>query len=126
MDDDGNISSFGTLPYVNHLNANELADVGADWVSIAWWRDALLKVVPILADVLSTIANSGAEDPTTDPDFMTRREKLAKNLASVARNSNAAFVEGWGPAVMFALSGRRGKVEMVVAWDGNVKSYETP
>jgi hypothetical protein len=126
MDNNGNIASFKTLPYLDHLNANELADVGADWVSIAWWRDAMLQVAPILADVLSTIAKSGGDDPSMDPDFIALREKLAKRLGSVAKNSNAAFVGGWGPAVMFALSGKCANVEMQVAWDGNVKSFHTP
>lgn len=125
MDDDGDVMSFQTLPYLNHLNANELADVGADWVSIAWWRNAMRQVSPILADVLSTIDKIKTADPKTDPDFMAQHTRLAKNLGSVAKNSNAAFVAGWGPAVMFALSGKRGNVKMNISWNGNSKSFET-
>jgi len=126
MNDNGNVASFRTLPYLNHLNANALADVGADWVSVAWWRDAMLHVTPILSSILSTIDHNGAGDPTTNSDFMALRAALAKKLGSVAKNSNAAFVAGWGPAVMFALSGTRGKVEMEVAWNGNIKSFQSP
>jgi hypothetical protein len=43
---------------------------------------------------------------------MKKRKALADALADVARNSRAAFAEGWGLAVMFALSGKRAVAQM--------------
>ncbi len=97
MDDVGNTALFGSIPELSGLAPTELAAVETDWVDVAWWADSMVQVAPRLAELLSADAS--------DPGFISKRKKLADVLASVTRNTHAAFVGGWGLAVMFALSG---------------------
>jgi hypothetical protein len=45
-------------------------------------------------------------------------------LGDVTRNTSAAFVHGWGAAVMFALSRRRGSAEMELTWNSKTLHFE--
>ena len=124
MDAIGNVGAFSTIPFLSHLNATELGAIEVDWVSVAWWRDAMLKVAPALSQVLATVDGIPAgTDPTQDPAFVSQHQKLSAVLGAVARNTKDAFVNGWGPSVMFALSGKHGVATMEVAWDGNDKHF---
>ena len=119
MDQNGNTANFARLPELRGLSATDLAAVSVDWIDIAWWADAISELAPRLADLLAAIGQSDA----AGPDLAKPREKVAGLLASVTRNTRAAFVGGWGLAVMFALSGRSAQVEMDLAWDGNARHY---
>jgi hypothetical protein len=123
MDENGNVSAFNTIPFLSHLNAAELGAISVDWVSVAWWRDSMLKVAPVLSQVLTTLKGITGGDPTKDPAFESQHKKLSGVLGAVARNTNDAFIGGWGPSVMFALSGRHGVATMEVAWAGNEKHF---
>jgi hypothetical protein len=120
----GNTASFGTIPYLRHLGQTQLAAVSADWISIRWCADAISKVAPVLRDTVAAL-NKAPADPRQDPDFMKQRSRLANVLGAVTRNSNAAFVNGWGEALIFALSGKRGVAEMSLAWDSNQMHFPT-
>jgi hypothetical protein len=124
MDDDGNTSSFGLLPELRGLNVMEVHDVGVDWVSIRWWADSIGKVAPHLAKTLATLDRLSPESPTSNPDFMRERDNLAAVLGAVTRNTNAAFVDTWGPAVISALSGQQNTVVMDVVWDSKAQHFE--
>lgn len=95
--------------------------MSADWVSIAWWSDAVSAVAPALSDALEAAEGSTSDDPRLDERFMKARQHLANVLGTVTRNTAAAFIHGWGEAVMFALSGRHGRADMEVTW--NSKSF---
>jgi hypothetical protein len=55
---------------------------------------------------------------------MKARATLANVLGAVTRNTNAAFVHGWGAAVMFALSGRHGSATMDLTWNSKSLHYQ--
>jgi hypothetical protein len=124
MDEIGNSASFRQIPEINHLNVNELAVIAADWIDIRWWADAMLEVAPKLSDMLVAVEHSTAVDPTTDPEFMKRREALAHVLGAVARNTRSAFAGGWGLAVMAAVSGGAAKVSLDIGWNSQTRHYQ--
>ena len=83
----------------------------------------MLRVAPVLSQVLTILKGITGGDPTKDPAFESQHRKLSGVLSAVARNTNDAFIGGWGPSVMFALSGRHGVATMEVAWAGNDKHF---
>jgi len=117
MDELGNTFVFSTIPYLSHLGATQLAAVAADWVSIVWWAEALVRIAPALVETMAALGHAPPADPLHDPVFVKARENLAKVLGAVTRKTNAAFVHGWGEAVMFVLSGKHGLAEMDVTWN---------
>jgi hypothetical protein len=123
MDSVGNANAFGTIEGLRNLEPTVLAAVTSDWVSIRWWADTVGKVGPILGDTLRALQNESGDDPSHDPHFMKQRVRLENVLGAVTRNTNAAFVHGWGVAVIFALSGRHGSVEMDLMWGNNRRHY---
>jgi len=116
MDELGNVAAFNTIPLLGHLGPTQLAAVSADWISIAWWANAISKIAPALSAALSA-SQSASADPEHDRNFIKARDHLANVLAAVTRDTDAAFVHGWGEAVMFALSGRHGSVSMDITWN---------
>lgn len=111
MDSVGNTAAFGTIPYLSHLGVTQLGAVSADWVSIVWWANALSKIAPALSAASVALESAPPGDPTNDPGFMKARQHLADVLGAVTRKTDAAFVHGWGEAVMFVLSGRHGSAD---------------
>ncbi len=126
MDEIGNVATFNTISGLSHLGTTELAAVSADWVSIAWWSNALSRVAPAIKDTIHAISAVSANDPTHDPAFMKARDTLADLLGNVARNSDAAFEPGWGEAVTFGLSGGHGVAQMDIVWSGGTQHYGPP
>jgi hypothetical protein len=102
MDQTGNVAQFRFIPSLG----SQWSAVAADWIAVAWWADAMEKVAPQLADVLAA---------PNDAAFAARRGKLAAALAAVTRNTHAAFVGGWGLAVMYALCGRTATAQVEIA-----------
>jgi hypothetical protein len=124
MDELGSVATFHTIDGLSQLNPAQLGAVDADWVSIAWWADSLVKIAPALTATLNAIAAVPAgSDPSKDANFMKRRANLANVLGDVTRRTDAAFVHGWGAAVMFALSGRHGTAAMDVGWAGKSQHF---
>jgi len=123
MDETGNTAAFGQIPGLQNFNQAQLAVVEADWVSIRWWSDALVKIAPALSDVLTVLRTLPAGDPSKNPEFMKRRDRLAGVLGNITRNTNSAFVHGWGEAVIFALSGNAGSPAMDLAWNSYQNHY---
>ena len=118
MNEIGNTHAFGDIVYLQHLGTTQLAAVAGDWVSIRWYADAISEVAPALLATMAALATTGT-NPTQDPQFMKQRAKLANVLGAVTRNTDAAFVHGWGEAVMFVLSGKRGLADINLAWNSN-------
>jgi len=126
MDSIGNTAVFNNIPYLNHLSTTELSAVSADWISIVWWADALSKIAPVLSAAIVALGKAPSDNPTQDPGFMKARAKLANILGAVTRNTDAAFVHGWGAAVMFALSGKHGSAEMDLTWNSKNLHFGPP
>ncbi len=124
MDEIGNIAAFSGIPELSALNSTELGAVCADWISIVWWAQALTKIAPALSETTLALSQAPAGNPSQDVEFMQARTKLTNVLGDVTRNTSAAFVHGWGMAVMFALSGRRGSAKMDLAWNSKSLHYE--
>jgi len=114
MDQNGNTAQFQFLPELQRFSASDLQAVIPDWIAIAWWADSMEQLGPRLVDVLAAPAGS---------DFTGKRKKLADQLSAVTRDTHAAFVGGWGLAVMLALSGAAASATMDLAWDGNAQHY---
>jgi hypothetical protein len=115
LDDIGAVTQFSTVPYLSHCNPNEIGDIGADWIDITWWAEAMSNVSPALAKLIAAAEGSTAHDPTQDPDFLDARDKLAGVLGEVAKNTKDTFVGGWGIAVMYAVSGGAAALDMTVS-----------
>jgi hypothetical protein len=126
MDDLGNTASFHNIPYLSHLGAPHLSAVSTDWISVVWWAEALSKIAPALSAAIVALHKAPSDNPTRDAGFMQARAKLANVLGAVTRNTNAAFVHGWGAAVMFALSGRHGSAEMDLSWNSKNLHFGPP
>ncbi len=103
MDESGNVAQFRFIPALGA----QWSAVATDWTDIAWWADAMEQIAPRLAQVMA------AEG---EPGFEERRQKLAAALAAVTRNTHAAFVGGWGLAVMYALSGKTAEPEIEISF----------
>jgi hypothetical protein len=126
MDSIGNTAAFGNILYLSHLSATELSAVSTDWISIVWWAEALSRIAPALSSTIVALGKASAENPTQDPGFVKARTKLANVLGAVTRNTDAAFVHGWGAAVMFALSGKHGSAEMNLTWNSKNLHFGPP
>jgi hypothetical protein len=120
MDQTGNTAQFRFIPALSRLGVTDRSAVETDWVDIAWWADSMEQIAPRLSGMIQAIGASNG-DPADNPEFMKKRANLAEALGAVTRNTRAAFVGGWGLAVMFALSGGAAEVEMDIAWDGKGK-----
>ncbi len=124
MDKIGNTAAFGSIPELSSLGAMQLGVVSTDWISVVWWAEALAKIAPALSATTLALSRAPAGNPSQDAGFMKARAKLANVLGDVTRNTSAAFVHGWGMAVMFALSGRRGSAKMDLTWNSKSLHYE--
>jgi hypothetical protein len=125
MDANGDKGAFNTIPDLAQLPLPTLEAVGTDWEGIAWWAGTMAQVAPKLTDMLTYIATIPGGDFSTNPVFMSKRQSLQTVLGNVAKNTHAAFVEGWGMAVVFALAGAGSQRSMDVSWTGNTKHYES-
>jgi hypothetical protein len=124
MDESGNIATFHDIPELSGLGTTQLGAVEADWVSIVWWAQALAKIAPALSATIRALAQAPAANPSQDANFMKGRANLANVLGAVTRNTDAAFVHGWGAAVMFALSGKHGSATMDLTWNSKSLHYQ--
>jgi hypothetical protein len=124
MDQCGNMAAFSTIPHLSHLGVTNLAAISADWADIRWWADSMSKLGPKLIDALKAINQAKGPDPSTDVGFMKKRDELSNALQEVTRNVRAAFAEGWGLAVMYALAPGQPHISMDISWTGNTQHYE--
>ncbi|MGH9431684.1 MAG: hypothetical protein ACRD3T_09090 [Terriglobia bacterium] len=91
-----------------------------DWYDITFWAKPISQIAPLINALLQAVDQSTAADPSTDPNFMAKRDALAKGLGQVSRNTHAAHEADWPIAVMCQLSGFRPKVSLQAAWDGKL------
>jgi hypothetical protein len=123
MVESGAVNSFRTIPGLAALSPTQLGAVTADWVDVRWWADTMSQIAKQLVQLISAIDASNAADPSLDPEFMKQRQKITTALAAVTRQAHAAFVGGWGLAVMAEASGSAA-LTMAISWDGNARNYK--
>ena len=116
MDETGNTALFGKIAALSTYRQPEIQTIAADWIDITWWADAMVKVAPKLSEVL---------DARADEDLMKKRQALADVVGAVARRSQSAFGDGWGLAVLFALSAGAPRVSVDYAWGGKTQHVES-
>jgi hypothetical protein len=126
MDDIGSVAAFNTIPALSQLSVTQLGVVGADWVTIAWWADAMSKIASALTTALNALNAAPVNNPTQDSAFMKARANLSSVLGGVTRNTSAPFAHGWGAAVMFALSGMHGAAQMDLNWNSKNLHFGPP
>ncbi len=90
----------------------------SDWYDITFWAQSIATVAPALKAVLDTADAQSQGDPTKNAAFMAQRAGLSKAIATVTRDTRAAFEKGWPLAVMFTLSGSKAAVSFTAQWDG--------
>jgi hypothetical protein len=90
----------------------------SDWYDITFWARSIATVAPALKAVLETTDAQNQGDPTKNATFMAQRAALAKAVATVTRDTKAAFEKGWPLAVMFTLSGSKAPASFTAQWDG--------
>jgi hypothetical protein len=125
MSKTGNTAAFKGIAGLSAYSQPEIQAIASDWIDIAWWADAMVKVAPKLSDVLTALQTSKDPDPSSDENLMKKRQVLADVLGAVARRSQSAFGDGWGLAVTFALSGGAPNVSMDYAWGGKMQHVES-
>jgi hypothetical protein len=126
MDDIGNVAAFGTsIPELSSFGPTDIAAIGADWVDIRWWADAMVQVAPKLSAVLTAVEQS--PNPETDSNFVNQRKALQNALGDVAKNAHSAFGDAWGLGVMFALSNGTAHATLDIAANSStIEHLETP
>lgn len=125
LDETGNTAAFGDITGLNTYRQPEIQAIAADWIDITWWSDAMVKVAPKLSDVLAAVEVSTNPDPSANEDLMKKRQALADVLGAVGRRSQSAFGDGWGLAVLFALSAGAPNVSVDYAWGGKAQHVES-
>ncbi|MGA8027245.1 MAG: hypothetical protein WB992_08860, partial [Bryobacteraceae bacterium] len=125
MDQSGNLATFGQIPEIQQRWLTFVGAIGADWADIAWWADAMVKVAPKLSDLLAAVEKCKSADVTQDAQFMRARDALASVMGGVVRNCRSAFGDGWGMAVMFALSGGTAQGAMDISCNSHNRHFES-
>ncbi|MBZ5581898.1 MAG: hypothetical protein LAQ30_06775 [Acidobacteriia bacterium] len=77
--------------------------IGADYLAIQWWADAMCGAARILAQMDRYTAGGNAVPD--DPEFQRLRLDLAHHLRDVAAKAHAQFGAPWGLVAMFLISG---------------------
>lgn len=91
----GQPNNFGGLFDSRGFNANQLADITADYTLIMWWTSAMSSMGDGLAKLLTFIAQNPRWDPENNT-FKKLRADLDKKMVAVAQNTQAQFGEPWG------------------------------
>ncbi len=73
-----------------------------DWYDVTTWAAHLARTAPLLADLIR-YAKTVPGDPTLDPSFADKRKKLELALASLTKETHAAFDHTFPICVMSAL-----------------------
>lgn len=125
MDSTGNVNAFVTIPQLSQLPPPTLGAIGADWIAIRWWADAMLNVAPKLAELLALLDTISPDGFNSNPIFTEKVKAFRSVLGDFAKKTHASFVGGWGIAVVFALAGSNSNRAMDISWSGMAKHYES-
>ncbi len=108
IDDDlwGRMQSLGQANFASLFSPTQLGAVIADYTLIIWWAETMRQTAEKLAEVRRFFAGPAPPSPD-DPEFRKLREDLARQLASVAKNTKPQFGDPWGLVAMDRVSGRQ-------------------
>jgi hypothetical protein len=120
----GNVANFRFIEGIASLPDPARAAISADWVDIAWWSDAMRKIPAKLTAVLEALDASTGSNPLEDAAFMARQKELQSALAEVTANTQSAFGDGWGLAVIYRCA-TAGFVTLDIGWNKQFQHYET-
>jgi hypothetical protein len=118
----GNMGAFSTLPEFRSFQRAEIGAISADWSDITWWAEAMESTGEKLKEVLAVVRKTPG-DISKNNAFMSAREKLADALKKAANRSKAAFTDGWGLAVLFALGNGFADAQMELSSDGRQEHF---
>lgn len=76
-----------------------------DWFDIVEWAGSVADAGTALANAIS-YAKTVVGDPTANPEFMKKRDKLALAIDAATHDSHGAFDPAFGMCVTAALAGR--------------------
>jgi hypothetical protein len=124
MRDNGNVANFRYIDGLASLPDTVRAAISVDWVDIAWWSDAMQKIPAKLTAVLESLDASTVGNPLEDATFMARQKELQSALAAVTANTQSAFGDGWGLAVIYRCA-TAAIVKMDIGWNRQFQHYET-
>jgi hypothetical protein len=125
MDSNGNVNAFVTIPQLSRLPTTALGAIGADWIAIRWWADAMLNVAPKLAELLALLDTISPDGFSVNPQFTEKSKAFRNVLGDFVQKTHASFVGGWGIAVVFALAGINSSRAMDISWSGMTKHYDS-
>jgi len=104
MNDNGNVTKFGTIPSLSRLESTALGAISADWTDIRTWSDALLNIAPALSALLKAVEQAKSPNPQADPAFLAAHKKLEGVLNQLSEDTKSAFGDGWPLAVMYRVA----------------------
>jgi hypothetical protein len=119
----GNAATFSTIEEVSPLAKVELAAISTDWTAVRWWTDSMVAVGQRLSQVLAVLDRLDGADPFASQEFEESRKSLLDELKTVAKNTHAAFAEGWGLAVMHALTRSQAPLALDIAFGAITRHY---
>jgi hypothetical protein len=95
------------------FNANQLADITADYTLITWWATSMRRMGEALAAILAFLAAQPGVDRENNT-FKQLRGRLETAMASVAANTQPQFGEPWGVIAMDLASGSQATTSLQV------------
>jgi hypothetical protein len=104
---------FAGLFAAKGFNANQIADITADYTLIKWWAGAMHRMGEALAGILAFLAAQPGVDRENNT-FKQLRSKLETAMASVVSNTQAEFGEPWGIVALDLASGQQATTTMQV------------
>ncbi len=105
--------NFGRLPEFAGLSAARLAQIVADYATIAWWTASMARVAERVAGLGRWLAAHPAPAPA-EPAFAERREALARALRDAVRDTRAPFGDPWGLVALALAAGGAGATRLEI------------
>ena len=97
---------FPTLFAAKGLNANQLADITADYTLIMWWASAMHQMGDALAQILNFLTSHAGVDRENNT-FRQLRITLNDAMAAVVSTTHPQFGEPWGILALDLASGQQ-------------------
>ncbi|MGH9310978.1 MAG: hypothetical protein ACRD1U_16500, partial [Vicinamibacterales bacterium] len=108
---------------VRRLGEIRAEHIIGDYVTIAWWADAMGGAAKALLEMRQFLAGRTATALATDPQFAKRRTRLEKELADVVKESKARFGDPWGMLALDAAANRTAAVLAMIVSPKLTASY---
>jgi hypothetical protein len=100
-----------------HLDDVTRSNILGDYSLMVWWADAMSVAAGEVAAMARFLANPPEGRLDRNPEFLDRREALAKRVAKAIGQSRARLNDPWGLVAMDMASGRLGGATALVVAD---------